>query len=253
MGGTSLGLDFGRGPALPFAGEPTAMTGAPPAGQKSPRPPEALVETSLALDFFARGPALPFVEGAIVSPERAPTGPVSPEPRETLTGTSLALDIPRGSGQLPFEKEAVPAESQPLAATALALDFSAAKALPFRTDKPVRPKISVRQRAVVPTQAFPVMMSPVIPPVARMPPGANPLVVPDLSLADYAALRAHLTVRGEEDPETWKHFGVTSPAVKQALQDRFAARFRQDPAAQAQFVDRLKTLVAELRARATGR
>ena len=92
-------------------------------------------------------------------------------------------------------------ESKPLAGTALALDFSAAKALPFRTDEPVRPKISVRQRAVVPTRAFPVM-SPVIPPVTRTPPGANPLVVPDLSLADYAALRAHLIVRGEEDPET---------------------------------------------------
>ncbi|MEP7121282.1 MAG: hypothetical protein ABJE95_10250 [Byssovorax sp.] len=90
-------------------------------------------------------------------------------------------------------------------------------------------------------------------PGARMPPGANPLVVPDLSLADYAALRAHLMVRGEEDPATWKQFGVTSPAVKQALQDHFAARFRQEPAKQAQFVDRLRTLVAELRARATGR
>jgi hypothetical protein len=78
-------------------------------------------------------------------------------------------------------------------------------------------------------------------------------VVPELSLADYAALRAHLMVRGEDDPETWKHFGVTSPAVKQALQDHFSARFRQDPAAQAQFVDRLRTLVAELRSRATGR
>jgi len=119
------------------------------------------------------------------------------------------------------------------------------------------PYLVTKAKLALAARAAPLPGVQVAPPVgplpgARMPPGASPLVVPDLSLADYSAFRAHLMVRGEEDPATWKQFGVTSPAVKQALQDHFAARFRQDPAAQTRFVDRMKTLVAELRARATG-
>jgi hypothetical protein len=160
-----------------------------------------------------------------------------------VTRAKLALAARRTGAAAPGVSAAIspglPRAPASMTGTVAASDPRSGPALPFARSRETVP------RAVTP----PVGPSP----GARMPSGANPLVVPDLSLADYAALRAHLTVQGEEDPETWKHFGVTSPAVKQALQDHFSARFRQDPAAQAQFVDRLKTLVAELRARATGR
>jgi hypothetical protein len=275
MGGTSLELDFGRGPALPFAGEPATMTGTSPAKPESPRPLEALVETGLAIEF-PRGPALPFVERAIAAPERAPMEQVPIEPRETLTGTALTLDFPRAPSQLPFEKEAIPAEAEPLAATALDLDFSATKALPFRTDEPVRPKVSVRQRVVVPTQAFPERMSPVIPPVARPsedlggtslelsfprgpvvpfarpappapPPSTAPPVVQSaapqaaaLTLEQHASLCVELALAPARTAETLARYRLT-PGAKVLVDQHFRARMDQDPTARSAWDRAYKT------------
>jgi hypothetical protein len=72
---------------------------------------------------------------------------------------------------------------------------------------------------------------------------------PALTLEEYATLRAHLIVKGEEDPETWKQFGIASPAIKEALQTRFATRFREDREAQGRFVELVRRMVEELRAR----
>jgi hypothetical protein len=71
---------------------------------------------------------------------------------------------------------------------------------------------------------------------------------PELTLEQYADLRARLSVRGEEDAETWTAFGVTSRTVKEALQAGFAARFREDPGTQARFVELVQARSAALRA-----
>jgi len=72
---------------------------------------------------------------------------------------------------------------------------------------------------------------------------------PPLTVEDYASLRASLTVKGEDDAETWKRFGIASPAMKEALQVRFAAKFRDDPESRDRFVALLQRLVSELRAK----
>lgn len=72
------------------------------------------------------------------------------------------------------------------------------------------------------------------------------LVVPILSLEEYADLRAELSVCGEDDPETLKRFGVTSAAAHGALKNRFAEYFARDPAAQQRFLD---AMTSKLKAR----
>jgi hypothetical protein len=270
-------------PLGPSARFPPVVAVQPPAFLA--RAPAPLAGTALLLDI-PRGSALPFAKSTGDQP--APPEPTLPRvnnvhgaaPRIS-TGTAFAAEAPRAPAT-PFQAiepdghgfdlnryvDLVAAREEPGAAMAdvfqqfgidaarnaqidayWALQFSRqgllAQGLPYLVTK-AKLALAARRKGALAPPVDP-------PPGARLPRSANPLVVPDLSLADYAALRAHLMVRGEEDPETWKHFGVTSPAVKQALQDHFAARFRQDPGAQAQFVDRMKTLVAELRARATGR
>jgi hypothetical protein len=76
---------------------------------------------------------------------------------------------------------------------------------------------------------------------------------PPLELEDYARFRARLAVRGEDDVETLRDYGVHSPSIKEVLREKFAARFRQDPEAQQQFVELVQTFVAELREHATKR
>jgi len=75
-------------------------------------------------------------------------------------------------------------------------------------------------------------------------------VPPGLALEEYAALRANLTVEGEEDRGTWREFGIASHAMKEALQMRFATRFRDDPEARDRFVALVQGMVSELRAKA---
>jgi hypothetical protein len=84
-------------------------------------------------------------------------------------------------------------------------------------------------------------------PDVRRPQDALPAVT-DLSLEQYATFRAQLSIKGEEDAAVWEEFGVTSAVVKEALQARFAAQFRRDPASQAYFVDLVRVLVREIRA-----
>ena len=56
----------------------------------------------------------------------------------------------------------------------------------------------------------------------------------DLPLRDYAALRAALSVEGEDNAEVLRRFGLTV-AAKQALQETYFDRFRLKPALRAQF------------------
>ena len=75
---------------------------------------------------------------------------------------------------------------------------------------------------------------------------------PVLTLEEYAALRANLTVKGEEDAETWKRFGISSRAMKEALQVYFAAKFRDSPETRDRFFELLQRMLTELRGKPPG-
>ncbi len=64
----------------------------------------------------------------------------------------------------------------------------------------------------------------------------TPVVVPTLSIPEYARFRAALRVHGEEHERTFRLFGVASVAVRNTLQSQFALRFQSDPAAQAEYL-----------------
>jgi hypothetical protein len=72
---------------------------------------------------------------------------------------------------------------------------------------------------------------------------AAPIGAAELSLEDYALLRASLMIHGEDDAATLASFGIRSRDEKSAIQARFAALFRGDAAAQARFVALVKRLV----------
>ncbi len=56
----------------------------------------------------------------------------------------------------------------------------------------------------------------------------------DLSLQDYAVLRAGLSTHGEESSQVLARFGL-SPLQKQAIQEKYFERFREDPALRERF------------------
>jgi Pentapeptide repeats (8 copies) len=205
-------------------------------------------------------------------PARAERGaPIDPAPvlgqlapsRSSFAGTSLALDIPRGEA-LPFAKGASEGFASPVAlprvnrapahlsGTVSALDPPVGPALPFAkgTSRSPEPPAALPRVNRAPAHLSGTV-SALDPPVGPALPfdrsaSSEP---PPMTLEEYATLRAHLTVQGEEDPAIWKQFGIASRAIKEALQARFAARFREDPDAQARFVELVRRMVDELRAR----
>ncbi|MBL8742280.1 MAG: hypothetical protein JNK04_14325 [Myxococcales bacterium] len=74
-----------------------------------------------------------------------------------------------------------------------------------------------------------------------------PLVVPILSLDEYAELRARLTVYGEDHAETLTRFGVASPQVHEAQRARFSEYFLRDPSAQAAFLKAMQSAIVRVR------
>lgn len=160
--------------------------------------------------------------------------PAAPVPRrDDLRGTALALDVPRRSA-LPFSPEVGPsAFSVPgpipdrapadLRGTSLAMDIPRGPGLPFSAGPKPPPAPRVVQSA------------------------------PDLTVEQYAMFRARLTVRGEADRATRQEFGVTSDAVKSAIQARFAALFREQPAEQERFLELVRQLTSELREQSNAR
>lgn len=75
-----------------------------------------------------------------------------------------------------------------------------------------------------------------------------PLVVPILSLEEYAEARARLTVYGEDHAPTLARFGITSPDVRDALRARFADYFKRDPEAQGRFLSAMQLAIGRVRA-----
>lgn len=69
---------------------------------------------------------------------------------------------------------------------------------------------------------------------------------PSLSLHDYARFRAQVRIRGENDETVWRLFGIGSLSAKEKLQGMFAARFRADPKAQADFIALVEKFAALL-------
>ena len=199
-----------------------------------------LAATSLSLDV-PRGEALPFAKGASEAPSPPPALPRVNRPPPQLSGTSLALDLPIGPA-LPFAKSAD--DTLPVPPPKPLSPSSAG-------DEPPPPPSTLPRVHKAPAHLSGTMRAldlPVAPalPFAKNAPGEPPA----LTLEEYAALRANLTVKGEEDPGTWKQFGIASHAMKEALQARFAARFRDDAEARDRFVALLQRMVSDLRAQA---
>jgi hypothetical protein len=156
----------------------------------------------------------------------------------------------------------------PFAETSLSLDLRIRPALPFARstgDTPPPPPSSSRSsdsNAALPPATRPRIKA--SPPFTgtvdaiRVPVPVLPFAQkaagepPSLTLEEYASLRANLMVKGEEDPGTWKRFGIASQAMKEALQVRFASRFRDDPGARVRFLELVERLMNELRAETPG-
>jgi hypothetical protein len=209
LAGTSLDVQLGLGPALPF--DPSKAP-APPQPQV-PRVPPAGVSS---VDFH-----LGLASGRGRPPPQAPRAP------SEVASTSLDVQLGRGP-VLPFDASKAPAPPQPQVPRA-------PSALTGTVDLQLGRDVA-RFAALAAQQSVSA---------GRSPSPAEP--VPPLTLEQYAQFRARLMVDGEDDPQTWKAFGVSSKADKEALQARFAAQFRQDPAAQARFVELIPRLVGELR------
>ncbi len=233
--------------------EPSPVLPAPSAETAEPLPTylalsrAALTGTSLSVDV-PRGPAVPFVESTSPALRLPPTLPVhiqllaatlplseapstgaSPnDPLAALRGTLDAVPGPRGPA-LPFV--AAPVEGSPLARPSghpgARAPIVASPGADLRETLEV---VDVRRGPVLPFNA-----------------------APDLNLEDYARFRARLAVKGENDPETLRYYGIPTALIKEALQERFAIRFRQDPEAQRRFVELVQKFVAELREQATKR
>lgn len=62
-----------------------------------------------------------------------------------------------------------------------------------------------------------------------------PVVVPKLTVADYADLRARLVVFGEDHLPSLRHHGVMSGAAKEALERAFRVQFEADTALRGRF------------------
>lgn len=248
----SLGavVENARGPALPF--DPSAGPGHP--RPQVLRPPPEFGGTSVGV-VLPLGPALPF------DPSAGPGRPQPQVPRAPSQVGSPSIDVYLGLAPAPpFDPSTgrgrpqlqVPRAPSEVGRTSLDVQLGLAPALPFDTGTgPGHPRPPVLR---APAEFSGTSLSVELPLGAALPfdpsPGADPSqpgVVPLLTLEQYAKLRARLMVEGEDDQQVWKEFGVTSRTVKEALQARFAAQFRSDPAAQSRFVELIPRLVSELR------
>jgi len=70
-----------------------------------------------------------------------------------------------------------------------------------------------------------------------------PVVVPQLSLAAYADLRARLVVFGEDHDPSLRHYGVVSTAAKEAVERGFRARFENDAELRGRFESAIRERV----------
>jgi hypothetical protein len=223
---------------VPMGGGSLVLAHAEPPASETLAARNAIAQVRAAIDGSSPTQALEQWPAPAVSSQH-PTDLV-PLPL-VLDSASLTLDVPRGHAVLSAEN--APAH---LGSTSLAVAVPSGPTLPFVAGRLTDPP-HVRACALTEltgTMAAVDTSRPALPFVQQTSP--TPIGL-QLTLEQYAVLRAQLTVRGEDDQETLRLFGVTSPAAKEALQARFAERFRLDAAVQARFVDLVRTLTGELR------
>jgi hypothetical protein len=167
---------------------------------------------------------------------RAPAQPAAP-----LLDPDVTQDpIPRSPVSLPFRRSLVrevfeePAE-QPLTKPVAAPQTSG-------TETPLGAQaIDVDQTAMIPLAAI----VPAATGTFRDQLGS--LVIPVLTLEEYAELRARLTIFGEGDELTLKRFGVSASEVREALRVQFNEQFQRDPSAQQRFLSTMQLAMARAR------
>jgi hypothetical protein len=214
-------------PPLPISREPVLH---PPVPANPPQAPWA-IPTAAPPPFHHPGPRSPLS----AEPDTNESTAVAPAARKApggLAGTALALDVPRGAA-LPFAKS-----------TGVAPPAAAQQAGGQSLPRVVRP----------PAHLSGTSLTSDVPRRPELPFARDVGAVPGhLTVDQYALLRALLAVKGEDDQETWQQFGLISAARKNAVQVSFAAMFKQDPAAQARFVELVPRLIAQLRPGGAGR
>ncbi len=120
--------------------------------------------------------------------------------------------------------------------------------------KPVVPPRTASSETPLGAQAVDVDQTAMIPLAAIVPAGTGTfrdqlgsLVVPVLTLEEYAELRARLTIFGEGDELTLKRFGVSSSEIREALRMQFNEQFQRDPSAQQRFLSAMQLAMARAR------
>ncbi len=73
------------------------------------------------------------------------------------------------------------------------------------------------------------------------------IVVPVMSLEDYAELRARLTVFGETHEPTLKRYGVVASEARDALRAQFAEQFQRDASLQERFLTAMQAAMSRAR------
>lgn len=183
-----------------------------------------------------------------------PAAPAGPAPPPAPARATYQLDEQRaaaGPAEPPVPVAIDPDETLPIPAP-----FAAKAAIPFSGETPPErvaqmfdpvqpharsPEPGPDETALTPVAEF------VMPKTGTFRDQLVPLVVPILSLDEYAELRARLTVYGEDHAETLKRFGVASPQVHEAQRARFSDYFLRDPAAQAAFLKAMQGAIARVR------
>ncbi|MBL9024537.1 MAG: hypothetical protein JNL21_20245 [Myxococcales bacterium] len=183
-------------PPSPAAAARNAVTDMPSYLRAPPARPAAPDETVLGTS--ASGPALPFQQRSPVPPPPAPA-PVF-DPDVTLP------PVPVSNPTLPFSGRTTPERLAQIAGPPRldpAADAGETAILPVADDVRALVMVALQDKD-------------------------------DLSLEEYASLRARLMSHGEDDRDVLLHFGLTK-AAKEKVQQKYFERFRANPALRAQF------------------
>jgi hypothetical protein len=214
---------------------PAAAPVAPPAGGFVPPPPALLEDPNqTVLGGAPAGPALPFRQGAPVVPP--PALPIEPAPD---AGGTLLVPVPEelrraAAAVAPtFDPDVTQA---PTPGMGPVIPF-AGRTTPERARELAGPPSGAAEDAGATVgMAIPAELR------ARL---AEAMEGKTMSLEVYAAMLAHCTVHGEEDPALLSRFGLT-PASKQQVQQAYFERFRAEPGLRERFEQLLRDAVRAL-------
>jgi len=179
--------------------------------------------------------------------EPAPTRASPPEPGSPIaTPTYLKQESPLLAPTQPD------APLDPDATLPIPIPVATRPALPFSGDNSVSRLRELAEQAPRPndlalspdeTVIAPVQVALVSPASGSFRDALAPVVVPQLSLAAYADLRARLVVFGEDHDPSLRHYGVVSTAAKEAVERGFRARFENDAELRGRFESAIRERV----------